>query len=252
VDAKATQTPGPAKAGTPTNDKERTIAFWNKQRAAMNAMKVEQDNAKALAHFREALALNPTHEDSLYYLAACLASTGDSEGALAQLAELKRLNSQSQRAFAQWGTLRALTATSPADLQAAEESLVRAQAINPEETGALLVLGEVALLRDDPKLADERLAAACRTNPKAVGGLFLRGYLAWQRGDTAAAKQFLTSAHTALGPDWQPKGATSEGDVKQKQHVEKTPLTRFWEGWNGSPDESHAFAALEAFLESKQ
>ena len=251
-DAMPAQTRGPAKAGTPNEDKQRTIAFWNKQRAAMNAMKVEKDNAKALALFREALTLNPAHEDSLYYLATCLASAGDTEGALAQLAELKRVNSQSQRAFAQWGTLRALTATSPADLQAAEESLARAQAINPEETGALLVLGEVALLRGDPKLADERLAAACRTNPKAVGGLFLRGYLAWKRGNNAAAKQFLTNARTALGPDWQPKGATSEGDVKQKQHVEKTPLTRFWEGWNGSPDESPAFAALDAFLQSKR
>lgn len=240
-------------SGTPTaTDKQRTLDFWNKQRAAMNAMKVEKDDAKALALFREALALNPAHEDSLYYLAACLASAGDTGGALAQLAELKRISPQSQRAFAQWGTLRALTATSPADLQAAEESLARAQAINPEETGALLVLGEVALLRGDPKLADERLAAACRTNPKAVGGLFLRGYLAWKRGDNAAAKQFLADARTALGPDWQPKGATSEGDVKQKLHVEKTPLTHFWEGWNGRPEAAHAYAALDRFFQSGQ
>jgi tetratricopeptide (TPR) repeat protein len=217
----------------------------------MNAMKVEKDNAKAIGRFREALALDPAHEDSLYYLATCLASTGDTEGALATLAELKRINPQSQRAFAQWGTLRALAPRTPADLAAAEDSLLRAHAINPEETGALLVLGEVALLRGDPRLADERLAAACRTNPKAMGGFFLRGYLAWKQRDEVRARQLLENARTALGQDWQPKGATSEGDVKQKQHVEKTPLTRFWEEWDGAMDPAHSFTRLDAHLRSQ-
>jgi hypothetical protein len=40
----------------------------------MNAMKVENDNPKAIALFREAFALNPSHEDSHYYLGLCLAS----------------------------------------------------------------------------------------------------------------------------------------------------------------------------------
>jgi tetratricopeptide (TPR) repeat protein len=214
----------------------------------MNAMKVEKDNARAVGLFREALALDPAHEDSLYYLATCLASIGDTETALATLTELKRVNPQSQRAFAQWGTLRALAPQSPGHLAAAEESLIRAHAINPEETGALLVLGEVALLRGDRKLADERLAAACRTNPKAVGGFFLRGYLAWKLGDEAKAGQFLDETRAALGKDWQPKGATSEGDVKQKQHVEKTPLAPFWENWSGSTDPARSFGALEQHL----
>ena len=232
-------------------DKQRTLDFWIKQRAAMNAMKVEKDNAKAVPLFHEALALNPAHEDSIYYLATCLASQGDTDGALAQLAELKRISPQSQRAFAQWGTLRAISAKSPADLQAAEESLARAHAINPEETGALLVLGEVALLRGDTKLADERFTAACRTNPKAVGGFFLRGYLAWKRGDKIASTKLLEDTRTALGKEWQPKGATSEGDVKQKQHVEKTPLTSFWEGWDGAVDSDRSFGALDVYLRSR-
>ena len=239
-------------AATGKTDKARLIDFWSKQRAAMNAMKVEKDNAKAAALFRQALTLDPAHEDSLYYLAACLAGQGDTEGALAQLAELKRLNSQSQRAFAQWGTLRALSAKSAADLEAAETSLARAHAINPEETGALLVLGEVALLRGNATLADERLAAACRTNPKAVGGFFLRGYLAWKRGDEASAKKFLEDTRTALGKEWQPRGATSEGDVKKKQHVENTPLTHFWESWDGSTEPARSFAKLDASLKKQR
>lgn len=250
ADASITRDSHPAKRPEdPAPDaKQRLLDFWNKQRAAMNAMKMEKDNLKAIALFREALALNPDHEDSRYYLGFCLASQGDVAGALAELAELQRLNPQSHRAWQQWGVVKALFARSDADLLAAEQALQRAHSLNPEETGALLVLGEVALLRGNAKLADERLAAACRTNPKAVGGFFLRGFIAWKRGDDDGAKKFLEDARTAAGKDWQPKGATSEGDVKQKQHVETTPLARFWERWDGMPVPGATFSPLDAHL----
>jgi len=232
----------------PTNERERLLRFWNTQRAAMNAMKVEQDNAKAVRLFREAIALNPQHEDSRYYLGLCLASLGDAEGALTALAGLQQLDPQSHRAWQQWGVVRALTARSDTELAAAEEALQRAHRLNPEETGALLVLGEVALLRGDRELAEKRLAAATHTNPRAVGGFFLLGYLAWKRGDAVTTARFLEQTRTALGPDWQPRGSTSEGDVKQKQHVEKTPLAPFWEVWKGQTEPTVAFAALESHL----
>jgi len=235
-------------AGNEPTDKSRLVEFWNKQRAAMNAMKVEKDDAKAIALFGEALALNPAHEDSHYYLSLCLAALGDGQAALTQLDELKRLNPQSHRAFQQWGVLRATFAQTPADLAAAEQSLEQARALNPEETGALLVLGEISLLRGDLAKADERLTAACQTNPRAVGGFFLRAYLASKRGDNPAATRLLEDARRAFGKDWQPKGATSEGDVKQKQHLESTPLTRFWESWDGSATPPHAFDQIEEYF----
>lgn len=238
----------PALTTSVSDERERLLQFWNTQRAAMNAMKVEQDNVKAVRLFREAIALNPQHEDSRYYLGLCLASQGDAAGALTALAELQQLSPQSHRAWQQGGVVRALTARSDTELAAAEQALQRAHRINPEETGALLVLGEVALLRGNHPLAEERLTAATHTNPRAVGGFFLLGYLAWKRGDDARARQCLEQTRTALGPDWQPKGATSEGDVKQKQHVEQTPLTPFWDGWKGQAEPAAAFAALEARL----
>ncbi|MSU37234.1 MAG: hypothetical protein EXS36_19495 [Pedosphaera sp.] len=146
------------------------------------------------------------------------------------------------------GVVRALFAQNQEDLIAAEQALQRAQAINPEETGALLLLGEVALLRGDRRLAEERLKAATHTNPKAVGGFFLCGYLAWKRGDATAARQMLEQTCEALGPDWQPDGATNEGDVKHKQHVEKTPLAAFWQTWDGTLDPAGAYAGLDSQL----
>ncbi len=232
-------------------DKVRVVQFWARERAAMDAMKVDRDNVRAVALFREAIELNPAHEDSRYYLGLCLASQGDFAGSMEALAGLQKLNPSSHRAWQQWGVVRALCAKSALDYQAAEQALLKAQALNPEETGALLVLGEVALLRGDRLLAEDRLAAATRTNPKAVGGFFLRGYLAWKRGDATAARDLLEQSRKALGPDWQPKGTTSEGDVKHKQHVDATPLAACWESWDGGMEPATAFVKLEERLGRK-
>lgn len=241
--------PSGGSASAALDPRQRTVEFWNRQRAAMNAMKVERDNRRAIPLFREALALNPAHEDSRYYLGLCLAAEGDPEGALDQLAELQRVNPRSHRAWQQWGVLRASFPRDTEDLARAEQAVAQAHALNPEETGALLILGEISLLRRDLAKAEERLAAATRTNPKAVGGFFLRGYLAWKRGDAQAATAFLEQTRQALGPDWTPQGTTSEGDVKRKQHVEASPLARHWESWNGERDPARAYAALARALE---
>jgi hypothetical protein len=144
--------------------------------------------------------------------------------------------------------VKACYAESDSDLAEAERLLEGAQALNPEETGVLLVLGEISVLRGDYKKAEQRLAAVCQTNAKAVGGFFLRGFLAVQAGREDLAVTFLEAARAALGKDWQPKGSTGEGDVKQKQHVEQTPLTHFWEEWDGEPDPRMAFKSLAEYL----
>jgi hypothetical protein len=110
------------------------------------------------------------------------------------------------------------------------------------------VLGEISLLRGRSEEADRRLELACRTNPRAVGGFFLRGYMAWSGGDTESAVALLSSARAARGEEWKPEGAVAEGDVASRMHREVTPLSRFWEAWDGEPDPAAAFAALEDHL----
>ncbi len=244
--------PTPRHAAHPTssaaNEKEKLVQFWAKQREAMNALQVEADLPRATKLFREALALNPAHEDARYYLGNCLAMQDDRQGALAEFEELMRLNPQSQRAYRRWGVLRAAAASSRWDLDSARERLKKAAAINPEETGTLLVLGEVDLLQGDRNAAAQRLEWACRTNPRSVGGFFLRGYLAWKRGKTSEARELLAAARQALGSEWKPKGSVAEGDVQRKMHSEETLLSRFWEGWDGSPDPARALAPLDSYL----
>ncbi|MCC7373356.1 MAG: VCBS repeat-containing protein [Verrucomicrobiales bacterium] len=232
----------------PRSDRERTKEFWIKQRAAMDALKARQDFDEASRLFREALALNPDHEDSRYYLGHCLASLGQPEAALAELDELRRRNPASHRAWQQWGSLRAAFARTQVDLLDAERSVDHARQLNPEETGALLLLAEIQLLLGHPDLAEARLIEAVRTNPKAVGGFFLLGYVAWKRGQNTRAAEYLAQTRTALGPDWTPKGTTSEGDARRRQFVESTPLTRFWTEWSGAADPAAAFARLDARL----
>ena len=240
---------GEAVAARPIEgDRERLVAFWAAQRAAMDAVKLDADCQRAVPLFRQALSYDPTHEDSLYYLANCLAALGDLEAALLELNTLRNASPMSHRAQMRWGTLRALHAAGDEDLAAAEAALRRALEINREETGSLLALGEIALLRGKLDEAADHLERATYTNPRAVGGFFLRGYLAWKRGDEAEAREMLEAAQVARGPDWKPEGTTAEGDVKGRQHSEKTPLSRFWEAWDGTTGSAAAFAALEARL----
>ena len=245
--------PQPKRWGGPASvqlSKDQLIEFWARQRAAMSALKQEGDIPKATVLFRQALALKPSHEDSRYYLANCLAIQGDTTAAVEQLDELILINSHSHRAYQRRGLLLAASAKSAGDLQAAERSVEKALSINPEETGSLLLLGELALLRGDERTAAQRLEWACRTNPRATGGFFLRAYLAWKKGDNAQAEELLRASHGARGKEWKPKGSALEGDVLLQMHTDATLLSRFWDAWDGKAGAAQAFTALDRHLRS--
>jgi tetratricopeptide (TPR) repeat protein len=246
---KPIEAPQAATVSEPSRD--QLVQFWGKQRAAMDALKRENDIAKAAHLFREAVALNPTHEDSRYYLASCLYAQGDTAGALEQLEYLIRTNPQSHRGYERKGLLLAASSNSTAQLTAAEESVSKAHALNPEETGALLLLGEIALLKGDPNTAAQRLELACRTNPRAVGGYFLRGYIAWKSNHAARARELLQAAKNARGNDWKPTGTVAEGDVRTRMYTEGSVLSSFWNEWDGSPDPAVVYATLDSALKRR-
>lgn len=54
----------------------------------------------------------------------------------------------------------------------------------------------------------------------------------------------LGEARQARGKDWQPRGSTSEGDVRRKQHTETAPLSGAWEEWNGADDPAAACTGI--------
>ncbi len=232
----------------PQLDKNELSRFWELQRAAMDAMKRDRDLVKAAGLFREALAINPNHEDSHYYLANCLAAQGDVPGAIAELDVLLRGNPQSHRAFQRKGELLASSASTRAQLEAARVPLDAALRLNSEETGTLVLLGEVALGLGDLATAERQLSHACQANPRAANAWFLRGYIAWKRHDRQQASARLSVARTALGPDWKPRGSALEGDVKSRMHGESGFLSVFAQQWDGSPAPERAYNQLEQYL----
>jgi tetratricopeptide (TPR) repeat protein len=211
-------------------------------------MKVDGAPAVAIPHFRDALRYDPEHKDALYYLAACLVAVGKVDEALTTFRRLVTLNPSSHRGLRRWGTLRALTALSHADLTEAHVALMRALDLNQEETGVLLALGELELLRGDSTSARERFRLVCQANARSVAGFFLRGYVAWAGGDEDAARAMLLRAAEARGDEVAPEGAVMEGDVRTAMHQDETPLAAFTRAWAGHPDREVAYRQLAAHL----
>ncbi len=238
----------PEAAAAASPDRARIVGFWARHKSAMDALKVEKDPKKAAALFREALAIDPSHEDARYYLATALAALGDTEAALQEYDRMNRANPRSHRSLVGWGRLRAQTHRSGEDLAAAEETLTAAHRVNPEETGVLFTLGEVALMRGRDDAAQRHLAAVVQANARSVGALFLLGYLRWKSGDLAHAREYLERARAALGPEWKPAGSTAEGDVARAARPDTTPLSGFWEQWDGTSRPDTAYAGLGRYL----
>jgi enediyne biosynthesis protein E4 len=238
-------------AGQPVGplDKVTLVEFWKKQHAAMDGMKREHDCGRAVSLFREALAINPAHEDSHYYLANCLVALGDVPSAIAELDALARINPQNHRAFQRKGELLATSASSRSQLSLARQALEAALHLNSEETGTLVLLGQVALAGGDIPAAEQNLAHACQANARAANAWFLRGYIAWKQGDIRRASAMLNSAHNARGPDFKPIGSVAEGDVRRLMYSESGFLNVFEKEWDGSPDVQRAYAPLDIYLQ---
>jgi len=229
-------------------DKAALIRFWEKQHAAMDAMKREHDYARAARLFRDALAINPDHEDSHYYLANCLVALGDVPSAIAELDQLARINPQNHRALQRKGELLAAAASSRSQLEQARQTLTAAIHLNSEETGTLVLRGEASLAMNDLRQAEQDFAHACQMNPRAANAWFLRGFIAWKQGDLPHAATGLRAARNARGPDWKPSGSVLEGDVQHRMFSESGFLNVFEQQWDGSEDVARAYAPLDTYL----
>ena len=245
----------PAAAAAPASSalgREQVLEFWATHRAGMDALKRDRDCGKAAERFRRALELDSGHEDARYYLAHCLWARGDAAGALAELDEMRRRAPMSLRAHRQWAAFAAATAVSAADLDAAEAAAARAVEINGEDSGGMLLLGEISLLRGRTAEAGRQFALACRSNPRAVDGLFLGAFVAWRGGDDARARELLAAARAARGEDWKPEGTTAEGDVTVRIQREETPLAVYWRRWDGESESlAAAFAPIVDYLAAR-
>ncbi len=197
-----------------TAEQEEVRQFWTVYRQA-TAHRIARRLDEALAAYQEALALNDQHEDALYYLGNMHLELGHYAEARAAWERLTVVNDHSARAYAQLGDLAFCHYEEPSfDLDAAEAAYRRALEINSEESGPLLRLGQVALVRGDREEATFFFDAVIGSNYKSVAAYALNGYLAWQQGDDAGATALMTQAVEATQGKAPPAGVLGEGDTK--------------------------------------
>jgi tetratricopeptide (TPR) repeat protein len=197
-----------------TGEKAHVLQFWQEYQAATER-RIAGDFEAATLRYRQALALEPRHEDSLYYLGQCERQRGRTAEARDAFERLVLLNPLSGRGHLALGALLASPdPAEPVDLARAEAHFRRAHEINGEETGPMVRLAEVLIVDGRMREARTWLEAAVRTNAKSVEAALLAASLAWEAGDRAGAKRLAEAAQAAARTETPVKGVLSEGDRK--------------------------------------
>lgn len=191
----------------------RTLRFWQLYREATSQRTAGRAREAASA-YEAALELDDSHEDALYYLGSLRLELGRFEAAEETWRRLIELNPGSARTHSQLGALYScLDSTGLFNLERARSEFQRALEINREQTGPLLGLGRVALLRGDLAAASRHFDQVIGSNPGSVEAHYLRGYIAWKRGypDRATAS-FAEAVRHARRPTAEVPG---EGDTRE-------------------------------------
>lgn len=231
-------------------DKATLRDFWTHYRRARQA---RQDGAleAAVEAYRSALAVQPAHDDALYWLGNTLLELGRPSEAAEAWRRLVDQNPMSARGHQQLGAVHSMRdAGTEFDLERSELAFRRAAEINPEESGPLMRLGEVLLARGRHDEARDVLGHASRLNPQLVSPHYLLAHLAWTRGQAGEAVEHLDAALAALGPDVVPiEGGTAEGDVEdelKRLQAEARRKSLFGPAWQGLGERLSGGAVDEA------
>jgi tetratricopeptide (TPR) repeat protein len=210
---------------TGSDQRAQVQDFWKLYREA-TLLRAGRNTQQASDVYARALALNPKHEDVLYYYGSMRLELGDFAGAQRAWRTLVTLNPSSARAHSELGALYSCVEPSaPFQLDSAEWHFERAHAINKEENGPLIRLGEVALLRGDLAGAKRDFDAVLVTHAANSLARFYAGYIEWKKGNTSIAQQqFARAVAAAAKAPLAP--APLEGDTKKKLTARNAEIRR--------------------------
>lgn len=195
-------------------DRDRIQRFWETYRRATEH-RIAGRSAAAAEEYTRALALSPEHQDALYYLGNMYFDLGDLAAAERAWQRLVKIDPTSARAHSQLGTLYfCVGEEGRLQPERARAELQRALAINREETGPLLHLGEIALVQGDLEEARYYFDAIVGSNPSSTEAHFYQGYLAWQAGALERAAELLAAASRHARPAAPAEGVPGEGDTR--------------------------------------
>lgn len=212
----AVETP-PESASTLSEEEKAEIRrFWDVYREAARLQRAGrwEDAARG---YTEALAIDPAHEDALYYLGNVRFELAEYDAAIRAWRRLTEVNPLAGRAYLQLGAIHSCGASgAPFDLEVAQASFERALEINKEHTSPVLKLGEVHLLKREDATAAAYFDKVLRTDPGGIEANYLRGYIAWRQGDTRAALMSLQRAVEAAVRAKPAPSASGEGETRGK------------------------------------
>ena len=199
--------------GTASADRETVLRFWELYRSATRH-RIEGRTGAAAADYEAALELDPEHENTLYWLGNMRFDLGDQPGAALAWERLLTINPRDARVHRQVGVIHTCVGGQLFDPQRAAAEFGRALEINQEETGSLLWLGQVALLRGRMAEAEEYLSTVLRSNPQSSEAHFLVGYIAWKSGRPEQAMASFATAVDMVRPYEGEESGLSEGDTE--------------------------------------
>jgi tetratricopeptide (TPR) repeat protein len=157
----------------------------------------EGDEEKALAHFRAALDINPSHADSNLSVGAYEQGHGDLAGAIAQYQKVISLTQNTQelegpsreKAFRNMG----MAYRELHDYARSRQSFQSAVELNPQDASAWLGLGAAAQKMNDPQAAVAAYSQVVKLEPTDVAYLIL-AKAAQQVGDEKLAEEAMQRA----------------------------------------------------------
>lgn len=195
-------------------ERQRIQQFWERYRLATD-LRVQGKTAEAAAEYERALALDPRHEDALYYVGNMYFVLGRLSDAAQSWVRLVAVNPNSARAHSRLGDLYFCVQSERFfDLDRAESEYRRSLEIYKEETGPLLHLAQIALTRGDLDTAHRYLDAVTASNYTSVEAYYLSGYIAWKTRDSARTAEAMALATRYARPDTAVAHGPSEGDTE--------------------------------------
>jgi tetratricopeptide (TPR) repeat protein len=205
---------------------ERIRQFWDVYKQAGQRRAAGEFEA-AVALYQSALNLKPDHEDSLYYSGNCYFELGRYQEAIAANERLIAVNPLgSSRGYMQLGLIYAcLEPGAPFDLEKAGHFFEQALEVDPD-SGALLGIGEVALLAGQWQKAWESFKSDNADNAMSMASPYLLGYLCWRKGEREEAWRWFRLS-ISRGELKKPAIKwTEEGDVKADPELRWQALAR--------------------------
>lgn len=220
VPENATAAPGASQAAPASSravDRGSIARFWDAFRRAEQA-RMSGDPSRlgeAEAGYREALAIDPDHENALWALANVLVAENRRDDAVALLRRHIESHPMSTRGYARLGDLLSEPGPSgkPIDAVEAEAMYRKAVSLNPEESGGYVNLGRVLYAKGDLDDAEAQFRAALRINFKSLVAARYLALIACRRGDPARAAREIAPVLERFLADKPKLYALSEGDT---------------------------------------